>query len=83
MLTIGLAANSATVQYGRSDGSPPYLLAVAHEAVEDGTFMEFLAGNTPTSVSRRFCLPVGEVEKIASEFVTQVGKPAVTTWEAI
>jgi hypothetical protein len=83
MLTVGFAGNCGSVQYSTSDGSPPYLMAVADDAVDDGKFVDFLAGNTPTPVPRRFCLPIDQVEKIAAEFLTRGGKSTAVAWEGI
>lgn len=83
MLTVGFARNCGSVQYSPSDGSPPYLMAVADDAVDDGKFVEFFAGNTPTPIPRRFCLPADEVEKIVAEFVTHDGKSEAVAWEEI
>jgi hypothetical protein len=83
MLTIGFAGNCGSVQYSPRDGSPPYLMAVADDAVDDGKFVEFLAGNTPTPIPRRFCLPTDQVEKIAAEFLTHGGKSGAIAWEGI
>ncbi len=83
MLTIGFAGNCGSVQYSPSDGSPPYLVAVADDAVDDGKLVEFLAGNTPTPIPRRFCLPTDQVEKIAAEFLTRGGKSTAVAWEGI
>jgi hypothetical protein len=81
-LTIGLANDCASVQYSSSDGLPPYLMAVAAEG-EDGEFVEFLAGNTPTPIPRRFCLPTTQVVEIANAFVSHGGKSDSVDWEEI
>lgn len=73
ILTIGLAADCGTVQYSPDDGLPPYLMAVASDAMTDGEFVEFLAGGTPTPIPRRFCLPLNRVQKIVQDFLTHGG----------
>ena len=82
MLTIGFANDCASVQYSASDGSPPYLMAVTNE-FDDGEFVEFLAGNTPTPIPRRFCLPTEQVLGIASAFVERGARPNAVVWEEI
>ena len=83
MLTIGFAANCGSVQYSPDDGAPPYLMAVAENAVDDGKSVEFLAGNTPTPMPGRFCQPISQVEKIAAEFLKHGVKSAAGSWEQI
>lgn len=62
---------------------PPYLMAVGSDAADDGGFVEFLAGGTATPVPRRFCLPIGRVERIASDFLTHGGKSDTVSWEEV
>ncbi len=83
MLMVGFAGNCGSVQYSPSDGSPPYLMAVPDDVVDDGNFVEFLAGNTPTPIARRFCLPIEQIEKIAYDFIEQGDKSGEVTWEEI
>lgn len=82
MLTIGFADDCASVQYSSSDGLPPYFMAVADEG-DDGEFVEFLAGHTPTPIPRRFCLPVERIAEIANAFVTNGIKSDAVHWEEI
>jgi len=82
-LTVGFGGSFGSVQYSPIDGSPPYLVAVADDPVDDGKFVEFLAGNTPTPISQRFCLPIVQVEKIAAEFLAHGGKSEAVPWEEI
>ncbi len=83
MLTIGLADDCATVQHSSSEGLPPYLMAVSNDAVDDGGFVEFLAGGTPTPIPRRFCLSLEQVEKIAADFLAHGGKSEAVAWEEV
>jgi hypothetical protein len=83
MLTVGFAGNIGSVQYSRCDGLPPYLMAVSSEVIEAGESVDFLAGNTPTPIPRRFCLAFDLVERIASEFVEHGKKSAVVSWEDV
>ena len=82
-ITIGLADNCGCIQYSSSEGWPPYMMALANESSEDDGYIEFLAGDTPTPISRRFCLPINDVERIASDFLMHGEKSDVTHWEEI
>jgi Immunity protein Imm1 len=82
-LTVGFAGNCGCVQHRASNGSPPYLMALSDENADDGQAIEFLAGNTPTPIPRRFCLPIKSVEHIASEFIERGNKLEDVHWEEI
>ena len=79
-LTIGLSEDLGFVQHGATDGSPPYLLAVADVPEDDGA-VEFLAGNTPTPIPHRYCLPMAVVHGIAREFLFSGNRRQTTAWE--
>lgn len=82
MLTIGFAGTSGSVQYSHSDGSPPYLMALADNNVGDG-FVDLLAGNTPTPMPQRFLLPTEQVENIACYFMEHGSRSSQVAWEEI
>lgn len=83
MLTIGLADGCAAVQHSSSEGSPPYLMAVAIDASDARGFVEFLAGGTLTPIPERFCLPVELAEKVVADFLIEGGKSEAVIWEEI
>lgn len=83
MLTVGFAGDSGSVQYSPSDGSPPYLMAVLDGDAENEICVEFLAGNTPTPIPQRFCLPISVVERIIHEFIERGARPGAVSWEEI
>src|SRR5215470_17783591 len=56
-LLIGIGGTVGCAQFSRSDGEPPYLVAVAPDPVPDHKQIEFLCGNTPTPVPLRYILP--------------------------
>jgi hypothetical protein len=82
MLTIGWAGDSGSVQFGHIDGSSPYMMAVGAEA-EDSGFIEFLVGNTPTPVPKRYCLPIKRVCEIAEYFLLHGNRSNDVQWEEI
>ena len=82
-LLIGIGRTVGCVQYSRSDGDTPYLMAVAfnpHARVEN---FEFLAGNTPTPVSGRYILPLEQVKKITQYFRETGARSASVSWEEL
>ena len=83
VLTIGLANGSGTVQHSSIDGSPPHYMAISNAGEEEDGYIEFLAGNTPTPIPRRFCLPIEQVQEIAVEFLLNEAKSESVRWEAI
>ena len=83
MLTIGFANDRGSVQYCSNDGLPPYLMALSNDAEDEDGGVEFLAGNTPTPISQRFCLPMQRVEEIVQHFVMVGGRSDAVFWEEI
>jgi hypothetical protein len=83
MLTVGFAGDKGSVQYSPCNGSPPYVMAVSDENVDGEKCVEFLAGNTPTPISRRFCLPIRVVERIVREFIERGETSEFVGWEEI
>jgi hypothetical protein len=84
MLTVGISSECGCVQHSRTSGEPPYVMAVAGDAVSDDEYVEFLGGGTPTPISRRYCLPMADVRKIAEEFLESGGgKSGAVEWEEI
>jgi len=83
VLTIGFAGELGTVQYASASGKPPYLMAVSRDAVDDGGFVEFLAGNTPTPIPTRFCMPIGHIVEVIRTFLSRGDRSAAVHWEEI
>lgn len=81
-LTVGLAADCGTVQYSSSEGVPPYVMALGDE-IDEGEFVEFLAGGTPTPIPKRFCLPLGLVQRIVQDFLTHGEESSAVEWEEV
>lgn len=83
MLTIGIGPNVGCVQFSSASGAPPYLIAVSGNESDDGEFVEFLAGGTPTPIPKSQCLPVDQVETIATDFVLQGKRSGSVEWTEI
>jgi len=82
-LLVGVAGATGSVQYSRDDGTPPYLMALGSDRESPGEYLEFLTGDTPTPVPRRYGLPLDLVKEVAVYF-RQTGQcsPAIP-WEEI
>jgi len=55
-------------QYSRMDGEPPYLLAVAPQPGRRDEYIDFLLWQTPTPISKRYCMPFDSIREIAGFF---------------
>lgn len=82
-LLIGYGPDMGCVQHSTSDGEPPYLMALSEETMENEPFVNFLTGNTPTQIPRRFCLPIDRVQKIVQDFLSHGEKSSEVEWEEI
>ena len=82
-LLIGYGPDMCCVQHSTSDGEPPYLMALSDETMENEPFVDFLTGNTPTPIPRRFCLPIDRVQKIVQYFLSHGEKSSAVEWEEI
>lgn len=84
VLMIGFARNCASAQHSSNTGLPPYMMAVSCETENhSGECVEFLAGNTPTPIPQRFCLPIQAVEDIAKDFLESGSRSESLCWEEI
>jgi hypothetical protein len=80
-LTLGIGKHVGFVQHGRSDGDTPYLVAVSPSEYEVDA--EFLVGDTPSPIPRRFCLPFEIVKEIAAYFIESGERSPAVAWEEI
>jgi len=81
-LLLGLGSADGCVQFSSADGQPPYLMVLRDKPVPEGE-QEFVIGNTPTPIPKRFCLPMREVARIAAAFVRTGERPSTVEWEAV
>lgn len=82
-LTLGIGQDIGFVQHSPSDGSTPYLMAVAREKCREQDHAEFLVGNTPTPVPRRYCIPFEAMKEIAAYFIETGERSPAVSWEEI
>ena len=83
MLTVGMAGDCGTVQFSASDGRPPYEMAIGDETGGEEDFVEFLVGNTPTPVPKKFCLPIETLQKVVQDFLVHGRKSTAVRWDEI
>lgn len=82
-LLIGIGATIGCAQFSRTDGNPPYLMALAADQnVEEGA-VEFLCGGTATPVPMRYVLPHEDVKAIAIAFLQTGQCSNRASWEEI
>jgi hypothetical protein len=84
-LLVGVGGKWSCIQHSAVDGSPPYLMAVPREPQFGVKEIEFLMGDTPTPVHRRYILRAELAEKVIAFFVeTETGKKSeLVDWEEI
>ena len=87
-LLIGIGGALGCVQYSSSDGSPPYLVAVAKDRQyldddQSDLQVEFLAGDTPTPIPMRRCLPYQLVKQLVVFFFRTGDRSPDVLWEEV
>jgi hypothetical protein len=82
-LLLGVARTIGCAQYSPSDGSTPYLMAVATSEQDSNEDMEFLCGDTPSPVARRYCVPFETAKQIAGHFIETGNRWPGVSWEEI
>jgi len=84
-LLIGLGNDVGCAQYSKSNGEPPYLMALAQPPLKEGKeeFHEFLTGGTPTPVENRYCISYYALTEIVSEFIESGDNSHQIDWKEI
>lgn len=84
-LLLGIGDQYGCAQYSSNNGMPPYMMAISDaEKSNDGDeYVEFLTGDTPTPISKRYCLTPEETRIIASHFVLTGQRYNGLKWEEI
>jgi len=82
-ILVGIDGNGGCVQYSRTDGSPPYLMALSAAPEQSEGFVEFLIGGTKTPVPSRYYLPTDAVHQIATYFQVTGERSPKNSWEEI
>jgi hypothetical protein len=82
-LLLGVGGGFGCAQYSPSDGSPPYLMAVAADSSQSNGYIDFLTGGTPTPISKGYCLTPDMTQKVAQHFVATGERYPDIMWEEI
>ena len=82
-IMVGIGGNIGCIQYSRSDGKAPYLMAVsAHPPMKSG-YVEFLTADTPTPFAARYILNFDEVKKVALDFLKTGERSDAVSWRSL
>lgn len=82
-IEFGIGGRFACVQYSRSDGQPPYLVAVPPRPHMKSGDVEFLTADTPTPVPARNILTFDELKQIALHFFETGERSDAFSWEPV
>lgn len=82
-LMVGVGRELGCVQYSRSDGDPPYLMALSSDCPVQSGGVAFLTANTPTPVPARNILSFDELRQIVFHFFETGKRSEKFTWEEI
>ncbi len=82
-LLLGLGESEGCAQLSRTDGDPPYYMAIDRDPSDADGEMEFLIGDTLSPVPRRYRLPYETLVKVAETFVLTGQRLAELSWEEI
>jgi hypothetical protein len=81
-LLVGLG-KVGCAQYSRDDGSGLFQVAIAPSAQNIEGYVEFLAGDTPTPISKRYCMPWQQVKQIVFYFLEMGACTPEFSWKVI
>lgn len=79
----GISENFGCAQYSRTDGNPPYLMAVSAEPLMKRGYFEFLAANTPTPIAARYIISFDELKMIVLHFLQTGERSDAVSWQVL
>jgi hypothetical protein len=82
-LLVGLGRSWSCVQYSRTDGQPPYWMALSPDHGASGDDLCFLIGGTATPIRSHYRLSFDTVEEMVSHFVETGERGPLLEWEEI
>jgi hypothetical protein len=82
-IMVGIGGNVSCVQYSRSDGSPPYLMAVSSRPPMKRGCVEFLTADTPTPIAARYIISFDELKMIAIHFLKTGERSDIVSWQVL
>ncbi len=82
-LMIGIGRTVGCAQYSRSDGNPPYLMAMSPRPPMNNGGFEFLTADTLTPIPARHILRFVELKEIALHFLVTGERSTEFGWENV
>jgi hypothetical protein len=82
-IKIGIGEKLGCAQYSRTDGEPPYLMAVSPKPPMKRGYLEFLAANTLTPIAARYIISFDEMKMIALHFVQTGQRSDAVSWQVL
>jgi hypothetical protein len=82
-IMTGIVGALGCVQYSRTDGKAPYLMAVSHHPPVRRGYVEFLTANTPTPFAARYIISFDELRAIALHFLKAGDRSDGVLWQEL
>jgi hypothetical protein len=82
-IMVGIGSDVGCVQYSRSDGMRPYLMAVSADPPIKSGYVEFLAADTPTPCAARYIIRFDEVKKVTLHFLQTGERSDAVSWQVL
>ena len=79
-LAIGIGSDVGSAQYSRTDGEPPYMMAVSPQRHMTKGYVEFFFHNEPTPVAARYILSFDQVKMVSLHFLKTGDKSNAVSW---
>jgi hypothetical protein len=81
-LTLGVGNDFGFAQHARSDGLPPYMMAVYSDTGKSNACEgEFDVGGTPTPIDGRYILSFEFIKEVVREFINRGERSTQINWE--
>jgi hypothetical protein len=80
-LTLGVGKPYGFIEFIKENGETPYLITCNKNLnAEDGSYIEFDSGGTPTPIPLRNCLPISTIIEIVIFFFVNKTLPKNVIW---
>lgn len=80
-LMVGMGGPVGSVEYCHCEAKISCLSAMTIESKHKTGYIDFLAGNTPTPIPARYCIPFELVKHIAAYFLNTGERSPAASWE--
>src|SRR4029077_13470835 len=82
-MAFGIGGDLGFVQYSRTNGNAPYLMAVSHHPPARRGYVEFLTANTPTPFASRYIISFDELKAVALHFLKTGDRSGGVLWQEL